>query len=64
MEGNVMETSKTNRNLITLIFKGVAVAVGIAVIILNILKTAPADTQLMLLGLGLACLAISSLQRD
>jgi uncharacterized membrane protein len=64
MEDNVMETSKTKSNLINTIFKGVAVAMGIAVIVLNILKTAPADTQLMLLGLGLACLAISSLQRD
>jgi hypothetical protein len=62
MEDTVMETSKTNRNLINQIFKGVAVALAIAVVVLNILKTAPVDTQLILLGLGLGCLAISSLQ--
>jgi hypothetical protein len=59
-----METSNTKNSLINLVFKGVAVAMGIAVIVLNILKSAPVDTQLMLLGLGLACLAISALQRE
>jgi hypothetical protein len=59
-----METSKTKSNLINFIFKGLAMAMGIAVIVLNILRAAPVDTQLLLLGLGLACLAISALERD
>ena len=59
-----MDTSKNKSNLVNIVFKGVAVAMGIAVIVLNILKVASLDTQLMLLGIGLACLAISALRRE
>jgi hypothetical protein len=50
--------------LIQTIFKAVAVALGIAVIILNILGTLSMETAVTLLGIGLAALAISSLQAN
>ncbi len=59
-----METNKSSRGLVETVFKAVAVGTGVAVIVLNILKSASPDTQLMLLGIGLAALAISSLDKQ
>ena len=45
-----------------LIFKGIAVAMGIAVVALSLLGTLTASNGMLLLGLGLAVLAIGSLR--
>ena len=58
-----METTKGNSNLITLIFKAVAVAMGIAAVVLNILGTATLQTTGILVGLGLAALAIVEMKK-
>jgi hypothetical protein len=55
---NLMKT-----NLVNTIFKAVAVSMGIAVTVLSILGTLPAATAALLLGLGLACLSIASLDK-
>jgi hypothetical protein len=56
-------TRPTNfKDLSNLIFKGIAVAMGIAVVILQVLGTASAETSITLLGIGLFSLALSSLQ--
>ncbi len=53
-------TSKHSRNLINTICKALAVAMGIAVVVLTILGTANTTTSLTLLGFGLAALAVAS----
>ena len=42
-------------------FKVVALAMGVAVIVLNMLKIVPVETQVALLGLGLFMLAPTKL---
>ncbi len=44
------------------IFKAIAIAMGIAVVVLSMLNTLPPSTGLLLLGLGIAGLGIASLQ--
>jgi hypothetical protein len=59
-----MENTQSNPRLISVILKGIAVAMGIAAIVLNILGAASPQTSGMLLGLGLglAALAIVALR--
>jgi hypothetical protein len=52
-----------NKNIISIALKGIAVAMGVAVIVLNILGTLIADNGLNLLGIGLTALAIAALQK-
>ena len=44
--------------------KAVALAMGVAVAVLTVLKAVDTGTAVGMLGLGLACLALSALQRD
>lgn len=59
-----MNTKKSFNQIVTLVFKMVALAAGIAVVVLNILGTAELQTQTLLLGIGLACLAIMTLDTE
>jgi len=52
-----------NKHIISIALKGIAIAMGIAVIVMNILGTLATGTGLTLLALGLAALAISALQK-
>lgn len=52
-----------NKDLIPTIFKAVALATGVAVIVLNILGTLTVTTAVTLLGVGLTALAIVALQK-
>lgn len=45
-----------NKNLVNTVLKAVAFAMGVAVVVLNILNSATASTSIMLLGIGLVCL--------
>ena len=54
-------SNKSVSQIVTLVFKGVAMAMAVAVVVLNILGSADLQTQVLLLGIGLACLAIVSL---
>jgi hypothetical protein len=54
-------SNKSFNQIVTLVFKGVAMAMAVAVVVLNILGAADLKTQVLLLGIGLACLAIVSL---
>ncbi len=49
--------------LVHLIMKAVALAMGVVVAVLSILKELDADSGLGMLGIGLACLAITSLAK-
>jgi hypothetical protein len=52
-----------NKKLTLTILNGVALAMGVAVIVLNILGTLTTSNAITLLGVGLAALAIAGLQR-
>ncbi len=56
--------SKTVGQIITLVFKGIAVAMAVAAVVTNVLGAAPVETQALLLGIGLAALAITALDSD
>jgi hypothetical protein len=59
-----MNTKKSFNQIVTLIFIGVSLAAGIAVVVLNILGTAELQSQTLLFGIGLACLAIVTLDTE
>ncbi len=52
-----------NNKVMDTAFKGVAVAMGIAVVVLSILGTLTAATGNMLLGIWLSALAINALRK-
>ena len=52
-----------NKNIFPIALKGIAVAMGVAVIVMNILGTLATGSALSLLGLGLTALAIAALQK-
>lgn len=57
-------SNKSFSQIITLVFKGVALAMAVAVVVLNILSIIDLQTQVFLLGIGLACLAIVNLDTE
>ncbi len=59
-----MQAERSNRNLVNLVLKGVAVAMGVAVVVLQVLGTATPSTLIMLLGIGLFTLALGALQAE
>jgi hypothetical protein len=52
-----------NQTIISTALKGIAVAMGIAVIVLNIIGTLEVNTAVTLLSIGLTALAIAALQK-
>jgi len=55
--------NEMNKNLLDTIFKAVALGMGVAVIVLNILGSLSVDTAVTLLGIGLTALAMAGLQK-
>ncbi|MGW8250831.1 MAG: hypothetical protein ACWGO1_09335 [Anaerolineales bacterium] len=55
--------AKSISNTIDLVLRAVALAMGVAVIVLNILGVLLVNAQVLLLGIGLFCLAVSYLDR-
>ena len=53
-----------NKNLFDTISNGVALAMGVAVIVLNLLGTLDVNGAITMLGIGLAALAIARLQKN
>lgn len=47
--------------VIDTVLKAVALAMGVATVVLTTLRAAPPDTGITLLGIGLFCLAVSAL---
>jgi hypothetical protein len=58
-----METTNSKSPSMNLILKAIAVAMGVAALVLNLLGTATLQGTGTVLGLGLACLAIASLRQ-
>lgn len=57
------EETKGISSLVDLILNGVGLAMGIAVAVLSILKQLDTNSGLGMLGIGLACLAVSRLSK-
>lgn len=53
-----------NKNIVSVALKGVALAMGVAVIVLNTLGTLTVNTAVTLLSIGLTALAIAALQKE
>jgi len=59
-----MDQSET-KNIVSIVLKAVALGMGIASIVLGFLPVAAdVDTQITLLGIGLAALAIAALDKE
>jgi len=56
--------NQMNKNLLKTIFFGVAVAMGIAVVVLNIVNPLTLAGTTTLLGIGVAALGIAGLQKE
>ena len=57
------ENSNTKmKDLINLIFKAVALAMGIGVVVLNILNQIDVKSSIIMLGIGVACIAMYLLE--
>ena len=50
--------------LISLILKAVGMAMGVAVVVLNALKTASTETNITLLGIGMFALGLAMLSKE
>lgn len=58
-----IEKEKTmNKNIVQIALKGIALAMGVAVIVMSMLKTLDVTNGVSMLGMGLAALALASLQ--
>lgn len=55
-----MDTKRIGK-MVDLVLRAVAVAMAVAVVVLNVLATVPVQTQILLLGIGLFCLAVTAL---
>ena len=52
------------KHLVALVLNAVALAMGVASIVLGILGTTPVQTNVMLLSIGLAALALNQLDKQ
>ncbi len=50
--------------IVDLVLKAVALAMGVATVVLSALGATPGDTRTILLGIGLFTLALAALQRE
>jgi len=53
-----------NKNLLGTVFNGVALAMGVAVVVLNIINPLTLTGATTLLGIGVAALGMSGLQKE
>ena len=59
-----MNSSQTNVSaIISLVLRAVALAMGVAVVVLGILDAVQVETSVMLLGIGLFALALEALDK-
>ena len=57
-------SKKSSGTIINLIFKGVALAMAVAVVVTGILGVMDSQAQITMLGIGLFGLAITSLDKE
>ncbi|MAT42615.1 MAG: hypothetical protein CL609_09760 [Anaerolineaceae bacterium] len=59
-----MQKITSTKMFMNIVFKAVALAMSVAVVITNILNVMDNKSQITLLGIGLFCLAIVSLDKE
>jgi hypothetical protein len=55
---------KERQEIVQLVLKGVGLAMGVASVVLSILRTTPVETNVMLLGIGLFALGLAALNQN
>jgi hypothetical protein len=63
----VQEAHRMNNRIgkiVTLVFKAVALAMSVAVVVTNIMGVMDIKGEVLLLGIGLFCLAITTLDKE
>ena len=55
--------NKSIREIISVIFKAVTLAMGVAVVVLSCMGSLDAQTSFILLGIGLACAGTAMLEK-
>jgi hypothetical protein len=53
-----------NKNIVKIALKGIALAMGVAVIVMSVLKTLDINAGVTMLGMGLAALSLVILQEQ
>ena len=57
-------TQKSTGNIVNIVFKAVALAMAVAVVVTSILGVIEIQAQIILIGIGLFGLAITSLDKE
>jgi hypothetical protein len=55
---------KERQEIVQLVLKGVGMAMGVCSVVLSILRAAPVETNVMLLGIGVIALGLAALNQD
>ena len=55
---------KERQQIVQLVLKGVGMAMGVCSVVLSILRAAPVETNVMLLGIGVFALGLAALNQD
>ena len=59
-----MNTQNKFSQIVNIVFSGIAMAMAVAVVVTNILGGMDYQSQTLLLGIGLFCLALKSLDKE
>ncbi|MBN2387957.1 MAG: hypothetical protein JXB85_13145 [Anaerolineales bacterium] len=59
-----MQTKKNASQIIAIVFKGLALAMAVAVVVTSILDVTEPQGQILMLGIGLFGLAITALDKE
>ena len=62
-ESAQMEESKSVDEIVSMVLKAICLAMGVAVVVLSIIKQIDTDAAITMLGIGMACAGISLLQK-
>jgi hypothetical protein len=55
---------KERHEILQLVLKAVGTAMGVASVVLSVLRTVPVETNVMLLGIGVFALGLAALDRE
>ncbi len=58
-----MSTQNNVSRIISLALRGIAIAMAVAAVVIGVLKAAPAETPVVMLGIGLFALALDALDQ-
>lgn len=62
-ESAQIEESKSVDEIVTLVLKAICLAMGVAVVVLSVIKQIDTNAAITMLGIGMACAGISLLQK-